>query len=137
MWKTWRQICLAAMEHGQPGETYNVSDGHLILWNEICATAQQRWSITAAAANENPSPGKRISNAKLRAELDYRFQHPDLYEALAYHRIRDTGTIVSRLVKMVFQQGREASQTRRRTLRGTLRISTSRERRWGPFSQAC
>ena len=75
-------ICLAVIEKGKPGEAYNVSDGTPRTWNEICATSQQRWGVTAAAANEGPSPGKRISNAKLRAELDYRFQHPDLYTAL-------------------------------------------------------
>jgi len=31
----------------------------------------------------------------------------------------------------------QAIQNRRRTLWGTLRILMSRERRWGPFSQAC
>ena len=75
-------ICLLALEKGKPGEAYNVSDGTPRTWKEIYATAQQRWGMTAAAANEDPSPGKRISNAKLRAEMDYRFQHPDLYTAL-------------------------------------------------------
>ena len=76
-------ICLLALDKGKPGETYNVSDGQPHTWNEICATAQQRWGVTAAAANEDPSPGKRISNAKLRAGLGYTLKHPDLYEALA------------------------------------------------------
>jgi hypothetical protein len=76
-------ICLLALEKGKPGETYNVSDGQPHTWNDICATAQQRWGVTVAAAHENPSPGKRISNAKLRTELGYTLKHPDLYEALA------------------------------------------------------
>ena len=75
-------ICLAALDRGQPGETYNVSDGQPHTWNEVCATAQQRWSVGAAAAKKDHSSGKRISNAKLRSELDYRFRHADLYEAL-------------------------------------------------------
>jgi nucleoside-diphosphate-sugar epimerase len=75
-------ICLLALVHGKPGEAYNVSDGQPHTWNEICATAQQRWGVATAAAKEDHSPGKRISNAKLRAELDYRFRHSDLYEAL-------------------------------------------------------
>ncbi|MGH7180350.1 MAG: hypothetical protein ACREJN_00045 [Nitrospiraceae bacterium] len=75
-------ICLLVLDKGKPGEAYNVSDGQPHTWNEICAIAQQRWGVTAAAANEGLSPGKRISNAKLRSELDYRFQHPDLYTAL-------------------------------------------------------
>ncbi len=76
-------ICLLALDKGKRGEAYNVSDGQPHTWNEICATAQQRWSVTAAAANENPSPGKRISNAKLRSELGCTFRYPDLYEAMA------------------------------------------------------
>jgi len=76
-------ICLAALEHGTPGETYNVSDGTPRTWNELYATAQQRWGGAAAAAKENLSSGKRISNAKLRAELGYVLRHPDLYKALA------------------------------------------------------
>ena len=76
-------ICLAAIEKGKPGEAYNVSDGRPYTWNEICATAQQRWGVTAVAAGtEGPSSGKRISNAKLRTELGYTLKHPDLYEAL-------------------------------------------------------
>ena len=63
-------ICLLALDKGKPGEAYNVSDGQPHTWNEICATAQHRWGVTAAAVHENPSPGKRISNAKLRADLD-------------------------------------------------------------------
>ncbi len=75
-------ICLAALDRGQPGEAYNVSDGQPHTWNEVCATAQQRWGGGAAAAKEDLSSGKRISNAKLRSELDYRFRHADLFEAL-------------------------------------------------------
>jgi nucleoside-diphosphate-sugar epimerase len=83
-------ICLLALDKGKPGEAYNVSDGQPYIWSEICATAQQRWGVTTAAGNENLSTGKRISNAKLRTELDYRFRHPDLYEALAL--IESTGS---------------------------------------------
>jgi hypothetical protein len=76
-------ICLAALDWGQPGEVYNVSDGQPHTWNEVCATTQQRWGVGAAAAKEDLSSGKRISNAKLRAELGYALRYPDLYEALA------------------------------------------------------
>jgi nucleoside-diphosphate-sugar epimerase len=76
-------ICLTAIEKGKPGETYNVSDGTPRTWEEICAIAQRRWCVTATAANKDPSPGKRISNTKLRAELGYTLKYPDLYEALA------------------------------------------------------
>ncbi|MDN5942480.1 MAG: hypothetical protein L0H94_11410 [Nitrospira sp.] len=76
-------ICLAAIEKGKPGEIYNVSDGTPRTWNEIWATVQQRWDVAPAAAKKDRSSGKRISNAKLRAELGYALRHPDLYEALA------------------------------------------------------
>ena len=59
-----------------------MSDGTPRTWNEIYATAQQRWGV-AAAGKEDGSTGKRISNAKLRTELGYALRHPDLYEALA------------------------------------------------------
>jgi nucleoside-diphosphate-sugar epimerase len=76
-------ICLAAIEKGKPGEAYNVSDGQPHTWNEVCATAQQRWGVAAAAEKEDHSSGKQISNVKLRAELGYALRYPDLYEALA------------------------------------------------------
>jgi len=85
-------ICLAALERGRPGEVYNISDGTPRTWSEICAIAQQRWDVTAAVANNDSSPGKRISNAKLRTELGYRLQYPDLYEALSLIESADKGT---------------------------------------------
>jgi hypothetical protein len=76
-------ICLAAIEKGRPAEVYNVSDGTPRTWNEICITAQDRWGVTATAAREDRSPGKRISNVKFCAELGNVLKHPDLYEVLA------------------------------------------------------
>jgi len=76
-------ICLTALEHGKPGEAYNVSDGTPYLWSEICTAVQQRWGVAPAPIKDNHSSGKRISTAKLRTELSYTFKHPDLYEALA------------------------------------------------------
>ena len=96
-------ICLAALDRGQPGETYNVSDGQPHTWNEICVTAQQRWGVTAAAANKDPSPGKRISNSKLRSELGYALRCPDLYEALAL--IESANGVESQDGQNGFQQG--------------------------------
>jgi len=75
-------ICLAALEHGKTGELYNVSDGLPHTWSELCVTAQQRWGVAAAAAKADLSSGKRISNAKLQAELGYVLRYTDLYEAL-------------------------------------------------------
>jgi nucleoside-diphosphate-sugar epimerase len=71
------------MDKGKPGEAYNVSDGTPRMWNEICATAQQRWAVAPSVAKEDRSSGKRINNAKLRAGLGYTLRHPELYEALA------------------------------------------------------
>jgi nucleoside-diphosphate-sugar epimerase len=76
-------ICLLALEKWKPGEAYNVSDGTARTWNEIYATAQQRWSLAAAEGKEDGSTGKRISTTKLRTELCYTLKHPDLFEALA------------------------------------------------------
>ena len=76
-------ICLLALDKGKPGEVYNVSDGTPRTWNEVCATVQQRWGVAATAVKKDLSLGKRISNAKLRADLGYALRHPDLYEALA------------------------------------------------------
>jgi hypothetical protein len=96
-------ICLLALDKGKPGEAYNVSDGQPHTWNEICATAQQRWGVTAAAANQDSSPGKRINNAKLRSELGYTLRHPDLYEALAL--IESAGVVTAQDGQNGFQQG--------------------------------
>ncbi|MBI3807074.1 MAG: hypothetical protein HY281_06115 [Nitrospirae bacterium] len=96
-------ICLAALEHGTPGETYNVSDGTPYLWSEICATAQQRWGVVATAVKEDRLSGKRISNAKLRAGLGYTLRHPELYEALAL--IESAGGVEAQDGQNGFQQG--------------------------------
>ena len=76
-------ICLLALEKGKPGEAYNVSDGTPRTWNEIYATAQQRWGVATVEKKEDSSTGKRISTTKLQAALGYTLKHPDLYEALA------------------------------------------------------
>lgn len=75
-------ICLLALERGEPGEAYNVSDGTPHTWNEICTTAQQRWGVAAVAVKEDLLTGKQISNAKLRAVLGYTLKHSDLYDAI-------------------------------------------------------
>src|SRR5687768_7120945 len=41
------------------------------------------------------------------------------------------------MLKKVIQQGRRRRNNRKRTLRGTLRIVSSRERSWWPFSASC
>src|SRR5207237_4718199 len=96
-------ICLAAIEKGKSGETYNVSDGMPYLWSEICAVAQQRWAVAATRVREDRSSGKRISNAKLRTELGYVLRHPDLYKALAL--IESAGGVTAQDGENGFQQG--------------------------------
>ncbi len=102
-------ICLLALEKGKPGEAYNVSDGQPHIWGEICATAQQRWGVAAAAGHENLSTGKRISNAKLRAELGYTLKHPDLYDALAL--IESADRVETQDGQNGFQQGQRREGT--------------------------
>lgn len=75
-------ICLAALDRGQPGEVYNVSDGTPRTWAEICRVAQTCWGITAQGTGKEDQAGKRISNHKLAGNLQPQFQHPDLYTAL-------------------------------------------------------
>jgi len=96
-------ICLLALEKGNPGEAYNVSDGTARTWNEIYATAQQRWGVAAAEGKEDGSTGKRISTAKLQAALGYTLKHPDLYEALAL--IESGNEIKTQDGQHGFQQG--------------------------------
>ncbi len=88
-------ICLAALERGKAGESYNVSDGQPRQWAEICRTARDRWGVESSGENrqQGVGPGKRLSIVKLQTELGYTVLHPDLYEALdaienaAHHKL--------------------------------------------------
>lgn len=77
-------ICLAALERGQAGAIYNVSDGQPRQWTEICRTARDRWGVKSSGESrqQGAGPGKRLSIVKLQTELAYTVLHPDLYEAL-------------------------------------------------------
>lgn len=75
-------ICLIALEKGQPGAAYNVSDGRPRRWSEICDVARTRWSVVPLKDDLDQRPGKRLSIEKMTRDLRYRFQHPDLYQAL-------------------------------------------------------
>ena len=75
-------VCLAALEQGTSGETYNVSDGTPRTWEDICDTAQERWGLTPSEPSDRKELGKRISNHKLTHKLGYVIQHPDLYKEL-------------------------------------------------------
>ena len=52
--------CLLALETGQPGKVYNVSDGTPRTWAEICRVAQARWDVVAHEAAKDTQAGKRI-----------------------------------------------------------------------------
>jgi nucleoside-diphosphate-sugar epimerase len=75
-------ICLRALEKGRRGESYNVSDGNPRRWSEICDEAQKRWAVVPVTTDVDQRAGKRLSIEKLAREFHYRFQHPDLYQAL-------------------------------------------------------
>lgn len=74
--------CLAALERGKPGETYNVSDGHPHTWEVICSTAHERWNVPLRTESQADASGKRINTHKLTTELGVRVQHFDLFTAL-------------------------------------------------------
>ena len=76
-------LCLAALREGSAGEVYNVSDGRPRQWREICDEAHRRWSVPLPPSRETTLPGKRLSIAKLRRDVQYTFRFPDLYAALA------------------------------------------------------
>jgi nucleoside-diphosphate-sugar epimerase len=75
-------ICLLALEKGRPGAAYNVSDGRPRRWSEICDVARIRWGVVPLKDDSEQRPGKRLSIDKITRDLHYRFQHPDLYQAL-------------------------------------------------------
>jgi nucleoside-diphosphate-sugar epimerase len=78
------EICAAALRHGTPGETYNVSDGVPRTWTEIGRTIHGHDSHGAPAGDPQPA-GKRIDTAKLRSLLEkarLTIRHPDVFHAL-------------------------------------------------------
>jgi hypothetical protein len=78
-------ICLAALQGGTPGETYNVSDGIPRTWKEICRFAKDRWGIQPSVEMDDASAGKRIANGKLMSLLNSAQQtlsNSDLYRSL-------------------------------------------------------
>ncbi|MEP6887226.1 MAG: hypothetical protein ABI945_02780 [Nitrospirales bacterium] len=75
-------ICVSALEEKHAGEIYNVSDGQPRRWSEICDVARNRWGVVPVTSDVDQRAGKRLSIAKLTRDLQYRFQHPDLYAAL-------------------------------------------------------
>jgi hypothetical protein len=87
--------CLAALERGEPGEIYNVSDGHPRTWKDICHHIRQRWNFLPPVPESFGLPGKRISNIKLLSMLDaagISLRHSDFYQSL--EQIQDETTVL-------------------------------------------
>ena len=76
---------IAALERGRAGEIYNVVDdapvSQLEFFKWLAAKLDKPLPPTAAEDSTTPRKrrltNKRISNAKLKAELGFEFQHPD------------------------------------------------------------
>jgi nucleoside-diphosphate-sugar epimerase len=66
--------CLTALERGQPGEVYNVSDGIPRTWEDICRLAQKH-GITPSASPADRGTGKRIANGKMTSQLIVSCRH--------------------------------------------------------------
>jgi nucleoside-diphosphate-sugar epimerase len=78
---------IAALERGRAGEIYNVADDEPVAQREFFSWLSQALGrpMPPAAALENPArkrglTHKRVSNAKLKNELGYRFQYPSFRE---------------------------------------------------------
>ena len=91
---------IAALERGEPGEVYNVSDDEPVELNEFYKWLAEQLGrpseLTASVYHqEKPasrpptrdsrrgSTNKRISNARLKSELGYRFKYPTFREGYA------------------------------------------------------
>jgi len=75
-------VCVAALERGQRGEVYNVSDGTPRTWNEIYMIARDRWRLPEVREQRTQECGKRIDARKLRDELGQSLRHTDLFDSL-------------------------------------------------------
>jgi nucleoside-diphosphate-sugar epimerase len=79
------EICLAALDRGNHGETYNISDGTPRTWKDICCIAKNRWGIQPFAERDDASIGKRIATDKLLSLLgpgQKALAHSDLYRSM-------------------------------------------------------
>jgi hypothetical protein len=75
-------VCVAALERGQSGEVYNVSDGTPRTWSEIYMIARDRWHLPEISEQSTRNCGKRIDTRKLRDELGQSLRHTDLFASL-------------------------------------------------------
>jgi nucleoside-diphosphate-sugar epimerase len=76
---------IAALRNGQPGEIYNAADdvpvSQLDFFNWLAAELQKPMPASVSADAETMRKrgvtNKRVSNAKLKRELNYQLQFPD------------------------------------------------------------
>jgi nucleoside-diphosphate-sugar epimerase len=91
---------IAALEHGRPGEIYNATDNepvsqlHFFEWlaAELKRPVPPKSPSDPATVRKRGLTNKRISNEKLRRELNYEFQFPDFragYRALCAEVVDD------------------------------------------------
>jgi nucleoside-diphosphate-sugar epimerase len=80
---------IASCENGQPGEVYNVVDDEPVQQVALFQWLAAHFGKPMPAQAELPSPtrkrgvtNKRVSNAKLKRELHYRFKYPSFREAV-------------------------------------------------------
>ena len=89
-------IIIAALERGRPGEVYNAADhepvSQLNFFAWLAAELQQplppKFPAEADASRKRGVTNKRISNGKLRAELNYEFRFPDFRAGYAAEILR-------------------------------------------------
>lgn len=82
---------IAALEHGRPGEIYNAADKEPVsqrdffawLAAELQKPMPPKIAADAETGRKRGATNKRVSNAKLVAELKYRFQFPDFRSGYA------------------------------------------------------
>ncbi len=76
------QLCLLALQRGEGGEAYNISDGQPRRWSDICTEVFRRWGIVSSHPPVLKESGKRILNRKMIDQFAPVLRHEDLYDAL-------------------------------------------------------
>jgi nucleoside-diphosphate-sugar epimerase len=82
---------IAALERGQPGEIYNAADNEPVTQSEffewlaveLKRPLPPRIPADADIRRKRGATNKRVSNAKLRTELKYKFRFPDFRRGYA------------------------------------------------------
>jgi nucleoside-diphosphate-sugar epimerase len=90
---------IAALEHGKPGEIYNAADNEPVtqlkffewLAAELKRPLPPGIPANADARRKRGATNKRVSNAKLRAELKYEFRFPDFRKGYGAEILRLDG----------------------------------------------